>query len=156
MFRHARAFLFIGRGVHYALAREGALKLKELSYVQAEGLPAGELLHGSNALVDGMLPIVVIATRDSADPDSMLRYQKTLSVLDYVKGHGGKAIVIATEGDRDVLALSDRVLYVPAASELLLPLLEVVPLLLFAYHFAVLNGCNVDHPRNLVKSVVSE
>jgi glutamine---fructose-6-phosphate transaminase (isomerizing) len=156
LFRHAKTFLFIGRGAHYALAREGALKLKELSYVQAEGLPAGELLHGPNALVDETLLVVVIATRDSADPDSMLRYQKTLLVLEYVKSRGGKTIVIATEGDRDVLRLSDRVIYVPAAPELLLPLLEVVPLQLFAYHFAVLNGCNVDHPRNLVKAVVTE
>jgi glucosamine--fructose-6-phosphate aminotransferase (isomerizing) len=156
LFRNAKAFLFIGRGAHYALAREGALKLKELSYVQAEGLPAGELLHGPNALVDETLAVVVIATRDSADPDSTLRYQKTLSILDYVKGRGGKTIVIATEGDSDVLPLSDRVIYVPAASELLLPLLEVVPLQLFAYHFAVLNGCDVDHPRNLVKTVVTE
>jgi glucosamine--fructose-6-phosphate aminotransferase (isomerizing) len=156
LFRHAKTFLFIGRGAHYALAREGALKLKEVSYVQAEGLPAGELLHGPNALIDEKLLVVVIATRDSANPYSMLRYQKTLSVLDYVKGHGGKTIVIATEGDRDVLALSDQVVYVPPAIELLLPLLEVIPLQLFAYHFAVLNGCNVDHPRNLVKSVVNE
>jgi glutamine---fructose-6-phosphate transaminase (isomerizing) len=156
LFRHARAFLFIGRGVHYAIAREGALKLKEISYVQAEGMPAGELLHGPNALVGEKLPVVVIATRDSTDSDSLLRYQKTLSVLEYVKGRGGKAIVIATEGDRDVPPLSDRVIYIPAASELLLPLLEVVPLQLFAYHFGVLNGCDVDHPRNLVKAVVTE
>jgi glucosamine--fructose-6-phosphate aminotransferase (isomerizing) len=156
LFRQAKVFLFIGRGAHYAIAREGALKLKELSYVQAEGMPAGELLHGPNALVDEALSVVVIATRDPADPDSMLRYQRTLSVLEYVKGRGGKTIVITTEGHRDALPLSDRIIYVPAASELLLPLLEVVPLQLFAYHFAVLNGCNVDHPRNLVKTVVTE
>lgn len=156
LFAHAKAFLFIGRGVHYAIAREGALKLKEISYSQAEGMPAGELLHGPNALVSEKLPVVVIATRDSADSDSLLRYQKSLTVLEYVKGRDGKAIVIATEGDRDVLPFSDRVVYVPAASELLLPILEVVPLQLFAYHFGVLNGCDVDHPRNLVKAVVTE
>jgi glucosamine--fructose-6-phosphate aminotransferase (isomerizing) len=156
MFQRAKAFLFLGRGVHYAIAREGALKLKEISYVQAEGLPAGELRHGSSALVDENHPVVVIATRDSADPDSMLRYQKTLGVLEYVKSRGGKAIAIATEGDREIVTLADKVIFVPAAPELLLPILEVVPLQLFAYHFAVLNGCDVDHPRNLVKAVVTE
>jgi glucosamine--fructose-6-phosphate aminotransferase (isomerizing) len=156
MIQQAKAFLFLGRGVHYAIAREGALKLKEISYVQAEGLPAGELRHGPNALVDATLPVVVIATRDSGDPDSMLRYQKTLAIVEYVKGRGGKAIAIATEGDREIVALADKVIFVPAAPELLLPILEVVPLQLFAYHFAVLNGCDVDHPRNLVKAVVTE
>jgi glucosamine--fructose-6-phosphate aminotransferase (isomerizing) len=156
MIQQAKAFLFLGRGVHYAIAREGALKLKEISYVQAEGLPAGELRHGPNALVDATLPVVVIATRDSGDPDSMLRYQKTLAIVEYVKGRGGKAIAIATEGDRGIVALADKVIFVPAAPELLLPILEVVPLQLFAYHFAVLNGCDVDHPRNLVKAVVTE
>jgi glucosamine--fructose-6-phosphate aminotransferase (isomerizing) len=156
MFQRAKAFLFLGRGVHYAIAREGALKLKEISYVQAEGLPAGELRHGPNALVDATLPVVVIATRDRADPDSTLRYQKTLAILEYVKSRGGKAIAIATEGDREILVLADKVISVSAAPELLLPILEVVPLQLFAYHFAVLNGCDVDHPRNLVKAVVTE
>jgi glutamine---fructose-6-phosphate transaminase (isomerizing) len=155
-FQRARGFLFLGRGVHYAIAREGALKLKEISYVQAEGMPAGELRHGPNALVDEKLPIFVISTRDPADPDSTLRYQKTLAILEYIKKHGGKAIAIATEDDREVSALADKMIFVPAAPELLLPILEVVPLQLFAYHFAVLNGCDVDHPRNLVKAVVTE
>ena len=155
-FQRARGFLFLGRGVHYAIAREGALKLKEISYVQAEGMPAGELRHGPNALVDEKLPIFVISTRDPADPDSTLRYQKTLAILEYIKKHGGKAIAIATEDDREISALADKVIFVPAAPELLLPILEVVPLQLFAYHFAVLNGCDVDHPRNLVKAVVTE
>jgi glucosamine--fructose-6-phosphate aminotransferase (isomerizing) len=156
MYHKLTAFLFLGRSVHYAIAREGALKLKEISYVQAEGMPAGELRHGSNALVDEKLAVVALATRDSSDPDSMQRYQKTLGVLEYVKSRGGKAIAIATEGDRDIVALADRVISVPAAPELLLPILEVVPLQLFAYHYAVLNGHDVDHPRNLVKSVVTE
>lgn len=155
-FQRARGFLFLGRGVHYAIAREGALKLKEISYVQAEGMPAGELRHGPNALVDEKLPIFVISTRDPADPDSTLRYQKTLAILEYIKEHGGKAIAIATEDDREISALADKVIFIPAAPELLLPILEVVPLQLFAYHFAVLNGCDVDHPRNLVKAVVTE
>jgi glucosamine--fructose-6-phosphate aminotransferase (isomerizing) len=155
-FQRARGFLFLGRGVHYAIAREGALKLKEISYVQAEGMPAGELRHGPNALVDEKLPIFVISTRDPADPDSTLRYQKTLAILEYIKKHGGKAIAIATEDDREISPLADKVIFVPTAPELLLPILEVVPLQLFAYHFAVLNGCDVDHPRNLVKAVVTE
>jgi len=155
-FQQASKFMFLGRGVHYAIAREGALKLKEISYVQAEGLPAGELRHGSNALVDENLVVVVLATRDAADPDSVLRYQKTLLVLEYVKSRGGKSIAIATEGDREVTAVADRTIFVPPATELLLPILEVVPLQLFAYHYAVLNGCDVDRPRNLVKSVITE
>jgi glucosamine--fructose-6-phosphate aminotransferase (isomerizing) len=155
-YRQAKACLFLGRSVHYAIAREGALKLKEISYIQAEGLPAGELRHGPNALVDEKLPIVVLATRDLSDPDSVLRYQKTLSVLEYVKEHGGKSLAIACEGDREIATFADHVIYVPAAPELLLPILEVVPLQLFAYHFAILNGCDVDHPRNLVKSVITE
>jgi glucosamine--fructose-6-phosphate aminotransferase (isomerizing) len=153
---NSKAFLFLGRGVHYAIAREGALKLKEISYVQAEGLPAGELRHGPNALVAEKLPVIALVTRDLLDPDSMLRYAKTLAVLEYVKSRGGTVIAIAAEGDRDVAETADRVISVPAAPELLLPILEVVPLQLFAYHFAVLNGCDVDHPRNLVKAVVTE
>jgi glutamine---fructose-6-phosphate transaminase (isomerizing) len=152
----AKAFLYLGRGIHYAIAREGALKLKEISYVQAEGMPAGELRHGPNALVDENVPVVALATRDASDPGSVLRYQKTLGVLEYVKSRGGKALAIANDSDREILSLSDRVLFVPPAPELLLPLLEVVPLQLFAYHFAVLNGCDVDHPRNLVKAVITE
>jgi glutamine---fructose-6-phosphate transaminase (isomerizing) len=155
-FQHSRAFLFLGRGVHYAIAREGALKLKEISYVQAEGLPAGELRHGPNALVDEKLPIIVLATRDNSDPDSMLRYHKTLAVLEYIKTACGKTIAIATEGDREITTVAHRTIFVPSAPELLLPILEVVPLQLFAYHFAILNGCNVDSPRNLVKAVVTE
>jgi glutamine---fructose-6-phosphate transaminase (isomerizing) len=154
--RDTRAFLLLGRGVHFAIAREGALKLKELSYVQAEGLPAGELRHGPNALVDGKLGVIALATRDAADPDSVLRYQKTLGTLEYVKEHGGRAIAVATEGDKEISRVADRVLFVPAASELLLPIIEVVPLQLFAYHFAVQSGADVDAPRNLVKAVVKE
>jgi glucosamine--fructose-6-phosphate aminotransferase (isomerizing) len=124
--------------------------------VQAEGMPAGELRHGPNALVDENLPAIIIATRDESDPDSMLRYRKTKAILDYVSSRGGRTIAIATEGDQEIAAAAERVIYVPKAPELLLPMLEVVPLQLFAYHFAVMNGHNVDSPRNLVKSVVSE
>jgi glucosamine--fructose-6-phosphate aminotransferase (isomerizing) len=155
-FQRARAFLFLGRGVHYAIAREGALKLKEISYVQAEGLPAGELRHGPNALVDENLPILVLATRDNSDPDSMLRYHKTLAVIEHIKSTGGKTIAIATEGDKEIAKGASHVIFVPPAPELLLPILEVVPLQLFAYHFAILNGHNVDSPRNLTKAVVTE
>jgi glutamine---fructose-6-phosphate transaminase (isomerizing) len=151
-----KKFLFLGRGVHYAIAREGALKLKEISYVQAEGLPAGELRHGPNALVDENLAVIMLATRDATDPDSVLRYQKTLSVLKYVKQQGGQIIAIATEGDRDIEQWADGVIFVPAAPELLVPILEVVPLQLFAYHFGVLTGADVDNPRNLVKAVLIE
>ena len=154
--KSARAFLYLGRGVHYAIAREGALKLKEISYVQAEGFPVGELRHGPNALVDEKLPIVALATRDETDPDSMLRYQKTLGVLEYVKGRGAKPLAIAVEGDAEISRCASEVIFVPKAPELLLPILEVVPLQLFAYHFAVLNGADVDNPRNLVKAVTSE
>jgi glutamine---fructose-6-phosphate transaminase (isomerizing) len=154
--QQARAFLYLGRSVHYAIAREGALKLKEISYVQAEGFPAGELRHGPNALVDANTPVIVLATRDSNDPDSLLRYQKTLGVLEYVKSRGGKTLAVATEEDRDAAALANCLIPVPSAPELLLPILEIVPLQLFAYHFARLNGHDVDHPRNLVKAVVTE
>lgn len=152
----AKAFLFLGRGIHYAIAREGALKLKEVSYVQAEGMPTGELRHGPNAMVDEKLVVVALATGDASDSDSTLRYQKTLGVLEYVKGCGGRVIAIATEGDSEVAQIADRVIFVPAAPELLLPVLEVVPLQLLAYHFATSNGCDVDHPRHLVKAVVRE
>jgi len=155
-YRKAQTFLYLGRSVHYAIAREGALKLKEISYAHAEGYPVGELKHGPNALVSDRLPVVVLATRDAEDPDSMLRYRKTLSLLEDLKMQGGKLVVVATEGDSDVASVADHVLYVPAAPELLLSILEIVPLQLFAYHIAVLNGCEVDHPRNLVKAVVRE
>jgi len=152
----AKAFLFLGRGVHYAIAREGALKLKEASYVHAEGMPTGELRHGPLALVDEQLPVVVLATRDLRDPDSVLRYQKTLSVLEYVNARGGQPVVVASEGDKVIGKLAEHIITVPPAVELLLPLLEAVTLQLFSYHFAVLNGANVDSPRNLTKAVLTE
>ena len=155
-FRDSHTFLYLGRGVHYAIAREGALKLKEVSYAHAEGYPAGELKHGPNALVDENLPVVVLATSDRNDPDSLLRYQKTLGTLEDIKKHKGKIIAVATENDSHVAEFADRVFLIPPASELMLPLLEVVPLQLFAYHIAALNNLNMDRPRNLAKVVERE
>jgi glucosamine--fructose-6-phosphate aminotransferase (isomerizing) len=152
----AEKFLYLGRGVHYSIAREGALKLKEISYAHAEGYPAGELKHGPNALVDEKLPVVVLATCDHRDPDSVLRYRRTLEVMKEVKSRRGPLVTVATEGDKEVAAIADHVFYVPSAPELLLPILEVIPLQLFAYHIAVNKGYDVDHPRNLVKAVVTE
>ena len=152
----ARTYLYLGRGVHYAIAREGALKLKEISYAHAEGYPAGELKHGPNALVDQNCPVVVIATHDPADPDSLLRYRKTLGTIADIRAAGGSVIAVANERDEAAPALASDVLFVPACAELLLPIVEVIPLQLFAYHVARANGCDVDRPRNLVKSVVRE
>jgi glucosamine--fructose-6-phosphate aminotransferase (isomerizing) len=149
-------FLFLGRGIHYPIALEGALKLKEISYIHAEGYPAGEMKHGPNALIDENLPVVVIATRDSNNPGSMLRYEKTISNLKEVKARSGVVIALATEGDEEIKEAADHVLYVPAAPEELLPILEIVPLQLLAYHIAVRRGCDVDQPRNLAKSVTVE
>ena len=152
----AEKFLYLGRGVHYAIAREGALKLKEISYAHAEGYPVGELKHGPNALVDEKLPVVVLATCDRRDPDSVLRYRRTLEVMKEVRSRRGQLVTVATEGDQEVQAIADHVFYVPAAPELLLPVLEVIPLQLFAYYVALDKGYDVDHPRNLVKAVVTE
>jgi glucosamine--fructose-6-phosphate aminotransferase (isomerizing) len=152
----AEDFLFLGRGIHYPIALEGALKLKEISYVHAEGYPAGEMKHGPNALIDEDLPVVMVVTRDPEDPDSVLRYEKTLSNLKEVKARSGKVIAIATEGDEEIQEAADHVIYVPPAPELLLPVLESVPMQLLAYHIAVLRGCDVDQPRNLAKSVTVE
>ncbi len=152
----AEKFLYLGRGVHYSIAREGALKLKEISYAHAEGYPAGELKHGPNALVDEKLPVVVLATCDHHDPDSVLRYRRTLDVMKEVKSRHGRLVAVATERDAEISAIADDVFFVPAAPELLLPIVEVIPLQLFAYHVATKKGYNVDRPRNLVKAVVTE
>ena len=149
-------FLFLGRGIHYPIALEGALKLKEISYIHAEGYPAGEMKHGPNALIDENLPVVVIATKDVNNPGSVLRYEKTISNLKEVKARSGVVIALATEGDEEIKEAADHVIYVPAAPEELLPILEIVPLQLLAYHIAVRRGCDVDQPRNLAKSVTVE
>ena len=149
-------FLFLGRGIHYPIALEGALKLKEISYIHAEGYPAGEMKHGPNALIDENLPVVVIATRDVNNPGSMTRYEKTCSNLKEVKARSGVVIALATEGDEEIKESADHVLYIPPAPEELSPILEIVPLQLLAYHIAVRRGCDVDQPRNLAKSVTVE
>src|ERR1700731_807247 len=149
-------FLFLGRGIHYPIALEGALKLKEISYIHAEGYPAGEMKHGPNALIDENLPVVVIATRDVNSPASVLRYEKTISNLKEVKARSGVVLALATEGDEEIREAADHIFYVPAAPEELSPILEIVPLQLLAYHIAVRRGCDVDQPRNLAKSVTVE
>ena len=155
-FSTARDFLFLGRGIHYPIALEGALKLKEISYIHAEGYPAGEMKHGPNALIDETLPCVCIATKDPSDASSVLKYEKTLSNIQEVTARSGRVIAIAIEGDEHIAQLVEHVIYIPQAPELLLPVLEVVPLQLLAYHIAVRRGCDVDQPRNLAKSVTVE
>ncbi|HTF67544.1 MAG TPA: glutamine--fructose-6-phosphate transaminase (isomerizing) [Edaphobacter sp.] len=152
----ARDFLYLGRGIHFPIALEGALKLKEISYIHAEGYPAGEMKHGPNALIDETLPVVVLATKDDTNPDSVLRYEKTLSNIQEVTARAGRVIAIATEGDAHISQLVEQVIFIPPAPELLLPALEVVPLQLLAYYIAVRRGCDVDQPRNLAKSVTVE
>jgi len=154
--RNAHGFLYLGRGIHYAIAREGALKLKESAYVQAEGYPAGELKHGPNALVGKDSPLVMIATQDRSDPDSVLRYEKTLQLMKDMHTQGAEIIALASEGDTEVPKLAHFTIPVPNASEYLLTILEVVPLQLLAYFTAILRGIDVDSPRNLVKAVVHE
>jgi glucosamine--fructose-6-phosphate aminotransferase (isomerizing) len=154
-FRHTD-FLYLGRGIHYPIALEGALKLKEISYIHAEGYPAGEMKHGPNALIDENLPVVLIATHDESDPASMTRYEKTISNLQEVKARDGIVIAVVTEGDRLARETADHVIEIPAAPDLVAPILEIVPLQLLAYHIAVRRGCDVDQPRNLAKSVTVE
>jgi glucosamine--fructose-6-phosphate aminotransferase (isomerizing) len=156
VFASASNFLFLGRGIHFPIALEGALKLKEISYIHAEGYPAGEMKHGPNALIDEALPVVVLATSDADSPESMLRYEKTLSNIQEVTARSGRVIAVATEGNKQIRELVEHVIFVPQAPELLAPLLEVVPLQLLAYHIAVRRGCDVDQPRNLAKSVTVE
>jgi glucosamine--fructose-6-phosphate aminotransferase (isomerizing) len=155
-FSNCRDFLYLGRGIHFPIALEGALKLKEISYIHAEGYPAGEMKHGPNALIDETLPVVVLATRDEADPASKLRYEKTLSNIQEVTARSGRVIAVATEGDETIGDLVEHVIYIPPAPELLSPLIEIVPLQLLAYYIAVRRGCDVDQPRNLAKSVTVE
>jgi glucosamine--fructose-6-phosphate aminotransferase (isomerizing) len=155
-FSNVQDFLYLGRGIHFPIALEGALKLKEISYIHAEGYPAGEMKHGPNALIDENLPVVVLATRDESDPASKLRYEKTLSNIQEVTARSGRVIAVATEGDTTIGGLVEHVIYIPSAIELLSPLIEIVPLQLLAYYIAVRRGCDVDQPRNLAKSVTVE
>ena len=153
-YRDANTFLYLGRGIHYAIAREGALKMKESSYVHAEGYPAGELKHGPNALVGENVPIVVLATADRGLEHSMLRYEKTVQLLEDMKKQGARVIALCNTGDTTVPALASHVIEVEPAGEYLLPIEEVIPLQLFSYHMALEHGVNVDQPRNLSKAVI--
>lgn len=148
-YKDARNFLYLGRGYNFPVALEGALKLKEISYIHAEGYPAAEMKHGPIALIDKNMPVVFIATKDSI-------YEKVLSNIEEVRARHGRVIAIATEGDDKIAQHVDRVIYVPQTIEMLNPLVTIVPLQLLAYHIAVLRNCDVDQPRNLAKSVTVE
>ncbi len=151
----AETFLYLGRGIHYAIAREGALKLKESSYVHAEGYPTGELKHGPNALVSKETPLIVLATVDEDDAESALRYEKTVQLLEDMQRQRARVLAICNDGDIRIAGLAD-VIQVQPVGEYLLPIEEVVPLQLFSYCIAVRHGVDVDRPRNLVKAVVTE
>src|ERR1044071_8363591 len=155
-FFRATDFLYLGRGINFPIALEGALKLKEISYIHAEGYPAGEMKHGPNALIDERLPVMFINTREAGNRASELRYEKTHSNIVEVKAREGVVISVLTEGDTMSSVVSDHVISVPPSSDLLSPLLSVIPLQLLAYHIAVRRGCDVDQPRNLAKSVTVE
>lgn len=148
-FKDARNFIYLGRGYNFPVALEGALKLKEISYIHAEGYPAAEMKHGPIALIDDEMPVVFIATRDSS-------YEKVVSNIQEVKARKGRVISIVTEGDNVIPGMSEFVIEVPAVHEALMPLVSVIPLQLLSYHIAVMRGCNVDQPRNLAKSVTVE
>jgi glucosamine--fructose-6-phosphate aminotransferase (isomerizing) len=149
-------FLYLGRGINFPVALEGALKLKEISYIHAEGYPAGEMKHGPNALIDERLPVLFINTREEGNRSSELRYEKTHSNIVEVKAREGIVISVLTEGDSMSSTVSNHVIEIPPASDLLSPILSIIPLQLLAYHIAVRRGCDVDQPRNLAKSVTVE
>ena len=149
-------FLYLGRGINFPVALEGALKLKEISYIHAEGYPAGEMKHGPNALIDERLPVLFVNTREDGNRASELRYEKTHSNIVEVKAREGIVISVLTEGDSMSSMVSDHVIEIPKASDLLSPILSIIPLQLLAYHIAVRRGCDVDQPRNLAKSVTVE
>ena len=149
-------FLYLGRGINFPVALEGALKLKEISYIHAEGYPAGEMKHGPNALIDERLPVLFINTREEGNHSSELRYEKTHSNIVEVKAREGIVLSVLTEGDSMSSVVSDHVIEIPPASDLLCPILSIIPLQLLAYHIAVRRGCDVDQPRNLAKSVTVE
>ena len=149
LFKDARNFLYLGRGYNFPVALEGALKLKEISYIHAEGYPAAEMKHGPIALIDEEMPVVVIATKHG-------NYEKVVSNIEEVKARSGKIIAIVTEGDTEVKAIADHIIEVPETEDALSPLLTSIPLQLLSYHIAVMRGCNVDQPRNLAKSVTVE
>jgi len=156
VFSQYESFLFLGRDIDYPIALEGALKLKEVSYIHAEGYPTGEMKHGPSAMIDESLPLVVLATRDESDPASRLRFEKTLSNIREITERGTPVIAVVSQGDTETPRVTPHVIEVPDVPVLLQPILEVVPLQLFAYHIAVLKGRDVDQPRHLSKSVVVE
>jgi glucosamine--fructose-6-phosphate aminotransferase (isomerizing) len=149
-------FLFLGRGVHYAVAREGALKLKESAYLHAEGYPSGELKHGPNALVSDTTPLAMLATVDRADVESVERYEKVVQLMRDMRAQGADIFAVANRGDATVTALASHVVFVDEMREALLPIAEVIPLQFFAYFMALNHGIDVDHPRNLTKAVLAE
>jgi len=155
-FRKSEDFLFLGRAIHYPVAMDGALKLKEVSYIHAEGYPAGEAKHGPTALIDEDLPVVMIATCDQKDDGSVSRYEKSVADMRGFKKQSAKMIAIASEGDTLIPAIADHTIFIPQTPELLAPILEMVPLQMFAYYVAVGRGLDVDRPRNLSKSVMTE
>jgi glucosamine--fructose-6-phosphate aminotransferase (isomerizing) len=148
-FKDAHNFLYLGRGYNFPVALEGALKLKEISYIHAEGYPAAEMKHGPIALIDEAMPVVFIATHDSS-------YEKVISNIQEVKARKGRVIAVVSEGDTKIKTMADYTIEIPKAHEALIPLIAVVPLQLLSYHIAVMRGCNVDQPRNLAKSVTVE
>jgi glucosamine--fructose-6-phosphate aminotransferase (isomerizing) len=149
IYKDASNFLYLGRGYNFPVALEGALKLKEISYIHAEGYPAAEMKHGPIALIDENMPVVFLATNKSA-------YEKIVSNVQEVKARKGKIIAVVTKGDTQIRELADHIIEVPETEEILSPLITIVPLQLLAYHIAILRGCNVDQPRNLAKSVTVE
>lgn len=155
-FFRVQDFLYLGRGINFPVALEGALKLKEISYIHAEGYPAGEMKHGPNALIDEKLPVVIVNTREAGNAASELRYEKTHSNIVEVKSRDGIILSILTEGDQMSSLVSNHIVEIPETSDLLSPILSIVPLQLLAYHIAVRRGCDVDQPRNLAKSVTVE
>ena len=148
-FAGAKDFLYLGRGIHFPVALEGALKLKEISYIHAEGYPAGEMKHGPIALIDDAMPVVILTPLGRT-------YEKVVSNVEEVKSRKGIVIAVASEGDRELDGKADHVLHLPYLSEYVAPILETIPLQLLAYHIAVKRGCDVDQPRNLAKSVTVE
>jgi glucosamine--fructose-6-phosphate aminotransferase (isomerizing) len=149
IFFKANDFLYLGRGINYPVALEGALKLKEISYIHAEGYPAGEMKHGPIALIDETMPVVAIVTKDAL-------YEKMVSQVQQAKARGGVVIALATDGDETIAREADFVMHVPKAPSLLAPIINVIPLQLLSYHIAVRRGADVDQPRNLAKSVTVE
>jgi glucosamine--fructose-6-phosphate aminotransferase (isomerizing) len=155
-YRDTKNFLFLGRGIHYPIAREGALKLKESAYLHSEGYPSGELKHGPNALVSKATPLVMLATVDHSDPDSIQRYEKVVQLMRDMRAQNASILAIANSGDETVASLANHTVYVDEMREPLLAICETIPLQLFSYWMAINNGIDVDNPRNLTKAVLAE